>query len=214
MGKVDCERINPYINYSHRQCKIKNIYVNSNEKAIFFILLLDNKLINNDMKGYIDNLKGLHIKYIMINIIISLAGFISTLIIGKIGLGSKIDTYLSIILMALILVCFIKGRKTYQKELRKMKDLVIGKKLNAYQDSNKKVLKYFTFMTCLATIGLVLSCEIRYLVFCLLSLSLIFLNRTNKAKIGYELNLTKEELEKLVNPIAQEVKSNKKGKKQ
>ena len=213
MGKVDCERINLYINYSHRQCKIKNIYVNSNEKAIFFILLLANKLINNDMKGYLENLKGLHIKYIMINIIISLAGFISTLIIGEIGLGTKIDTYLSIILMAGIMICFIKGRKTYQKELRKMKDLVLGKKLNAYQDSNKKVLKYFTYMTCLATIGLVLSCEIRYLVFCLLSVLLIFLNRTNKAKLGYELNLTKEEVEKLVNSISQKDKSSKKGSK-
>lgn len=165
------------------------------------------------MKGYLENLKGLHIKYIIINIIIPLAGFISTLIIGEIGLSAKINTYLSIILMALILFCFIKGRKTYQKELRKMKDLALGKKLNAYQDSNKKVLKYFTFMTSLATIGLILSCEIRYLVFCLLSLALIFLNRTNKAKIGYELNLTKEELEKLVNPIAKVENSSKKGKK-
>jgi len=155
------------------------------------------------MKGYIENLNGLHIKYIIINIIIAVAGFITTLIVGKIGLGQKTNMYISIIMMICILLFFIGGRKIYQRELAKMKDFALGKKLNSYHESNKKRLKSFTIMSVIAIIGLVLSNNMMYLIFCVLSLMMIILNRTNKAKIAYELNLTSKEVEKLGKPIGE-----------
>lgn len=155
------------------------------------------------MKGYIENLNGLHIKYIIINIIIAMAGFITTLIVGKIGLEQKTNMYISIIMMICILLFFIRGRKVYQRELAKIKDFALGKKLNSYHESNKRRLKSFTMITIIATIGLVLSNNVMYLIFCVLSLMLIILNRSNKSKIAYELNLTNKDIEKLVAPIGE-----------
>lgn len=153
------------------------------------------------MKNYIGNLNGLHIKYIIINLVIAAASYLTHLIIGDIGLENKIIIYISVIMMILILTFFISGRKKYQSQLNKIKTLALGEKLNIYHDINKKRLVSFTIITIVASLGFVLSSNPLYLGFSILSILLIFLNRCSKVKISFELNLTKEELEKIDKPI-------------
>lgn len=153
------------------------------------------------MKNYIGNLNGLHIKYIIINLVIAAASYLTHLIIGDIGLENKIIIYISVIMMILILTFFISGRKKYQSQLNKIKTLALGEKPNIYHDINKKRLVSFTIITIVASLGFVLSSNPLYLGFSILSILLIFLNRCSKVKISFELNLTKEELEKIDKPI-------------
>ncbi|MFA7081501.1 MAG: hypothetical protein WC135_02705 [Bacteroidales bacterium] len=153
------------------------------------------------MKNYISNLNGLHIKYVIINFVFALAAYLSHLIIGDIGLSGKINTYISIIMMILILTFFISGRKKYQTQLGKIKLLVFGEKLNEYQTINKKRLNSFTIMTVISSIGFILSSNILYLGFGFLSILLILLNRSSKIKLSFELNLTNQEVEKIDKPI-------------
>ncbi|MDD4002126.1 MAG: hypothetical protein PHE13_01935 [Bacteroidales bacterium] len=152
------------------------------------------------MKNYISNLNGLHVKYLIINIIISIAAYLVFLVVGDIGLDNKINMYISIIMMILILSFFIIGRKKYQSELIKIKDLPFGQKLNDYQSINKKRLNSLTLITVVASIGFILSSNKLYIFFCFLSLTLILLNRSSKQKLSFELNLTQQELEKIENP--------------
>lgn len=153
------------------------------------------------MKNYIANLNGLHIKYVIINLVFAIAAYLSHLIIGDIGLGSKINMYISIIMMILILTFFISGRKKYQTQLGKIKLLAFGEKLNEYQTINKKRLNSFTIMTVISSIGYLLSSNILYLGFSFLSILLILLNRSSKIKLSFELNLTNQEVEKIDKPI-------------
>jgi len=153
------------------------------------------------MKNYISNLNGLHVKYLIINIIISIAAYLVFLVVGDIGLDNKINMYISIIMMILILSFFIIGRKKYQSELIKIKDLPFGQKLNDYQSINKKRLNSLTLITVVASIGFILSSNKLYIFFCFLSLTLILLNRSSKQKLSFELNLTQQELEKIENPL-------------
>lgn len=153
------------------------------------------------MKNYIANLNGLHIKYVIINLVFAIAAYLSHLIIGDIGLGSKINMYISIIMMILILTFFISGRKKYQTQLSKIKLLAFGEKLNEYQTINKKRLNSFTIMTVISSIGYLLSSNILYLGFGFLSILLILLNRSSKIKLSFELNLTNQEVEKIDKPI-------------
>ncbi|MBP6429487.1 MAG: hypothetical protein KA273_03725 [Bacteroidales bacterium] len=153
------------------------------------------------MKNYIANLNGLHIKYVIINLVFAIAAYLSHLIIGDIGLGSKINMYISIIMMILILTFFISGRKKYQTQLGKIKLLAFGEKLNEYQTINKKRLNSFTIMTVISSIGYLLSSNILYLGFGFLSILLILLNRSSKIKLSFELNLTNQEVEKIDKPI-------------
>ncbi len=153
------------------------------------------------MKNYIANLNGLHIKYVIINLVFAIAAYLSHLIIGDIGLGSKINTYISVIMMILILTFFISGRKKYQTQLGKIKLLAFGEKLNEYQTINKKRLNSFTIMTVISSIGYLLSSNILYLGFSFLSILLILLNRSSKIKLSFELNLTNQEVEKIDKPI-------------
>lgn len=153
------------------------------------------------MKNYIANLNGLHIKYVIINLVFAIAAYLSHLIIGDIGLGSKINMYISIIMMILILTFFISGRKKYQSQLGKIKQLAFGEKLNEYQTINKKRLNSFTIMTVISSIGYLLSSNILYLGFGFLSILLILLNRSSKIKLSFELNLTNQEVEKIDKPI-------------
>ena len=153
------------------------------------------------MKNYIANLNGLHIKYVIINLVFAIAAYLSHLIIGDIGLGSKINMYISIIMMILILTFFISGRKKYQTQLGKIKLLAFGEKLNEYQTINKKRLNSFTIMTVISSIGFILSSNILYLGFGFLSILLILLNRSSKIKLSFELNLTNQEVEKIDKPI-------------
>ncbi|HBN06622.1 MAG TPA: hypothetical protein DD434_12670, partial [Bacteroidales bacterium] len=74
------------------------------------------------MKTYIDNLNGLHIKYIIINFVLTVSGFITTFIVGKIISDYKINMYLSVIMMMIILVIFLMGKKRYQSQLLKIRD--------------------------------------------------------------------------------------------
>ena len=136
------------------------------------------------MKNYIANLNGLHIKYVIINLVFAIAAYLSHLIIGDIGLGSKINMYISIIMMILILTFFISGRKKYQTQLGKIKLLAFGEKLNEYQTINKKRLNSFTIMTVISSIGYLLSSNILYLGFGFLSILLILLNRSSKIKLS------------------------------
>lgn len=152
------------------------------------------------MKNYISNLNGLHIKYIIINVIITIAVYLSSLVIGDIGLEYKINMYISIVMMILILIFFISGRKKYQTQLNKIKLFNVGKKLNEYHTINKNRLNSFTIMTFIASIGFISSSNILYLVFCILSILLIFLNRSSKIKLSFELNLSKEELDMIDKP--------------
>ncbi|MDD2487844.1 MAG: hypothetical protein WC108_07285 [Bacteroidales bacterium] len=152
------------------------------------------------MKNYISNLNGLHVKYLIINIIISIAAYLVFLVVGDIGLDNKINMYISIIMMILILSFFIIGRKKYQSDLIKIKDLPFGQKLNDYQSINKKRLNSLTLITVVASIGFILSSNKLYIFFCFLSLTLILLNRSSKQKLSFELNLTQQELEKIENP--------------
>ena len=153
------------------------------------------------MKNYIANLNGLHIKYVIINLVFAIAAYLSHLIIGDIGLGSKINTYISVIMMILILTFFISGRKKYQTQLGKIKLLAFGEKLNEYQTINKKRLNSFTIMTVISSIGYLLSSNILYLGFSFLSILLILLNRSSKIKLSFELNLTNQEVEKIDKPL-------------
>ena len=153
------------------------------------------------MKNYIANLNGLHIKYVIINLVFAIAAYLSHLIIGDIGLGSKINMYISIIMMILILTFFISGRKKYQTQLGKIKLLAFGEKLNEYQTINKKRLNSFTIMTVISSIGFILSSNILYLGFGFLSILLILLNRSSKIKLSFELNLTNQEVEKIDKPL-------------
>lgn len=153
------------------------------------------------MKNYIANLNGLHIKYVIINLVFAIAAYLSHLIIGDIGLGSKINMYISIIMMILILTFFISGRKKYQSQLGKIKQLAFGEKLNEYQTINKKRLNSFTIMTVISSIGYLLSSNILYLGFGFLSILLILLNRSSKIKLSFELNLTNQEVEKIDKPL-------------
>lgn len=153
------------------------------------------------MKNYIANLNGLHIKYVIINLVFAIAAYLSHLIIGDIGLGSKINMYISIIMMILILTFFISGRKKYQTQLGKIKLLAFGEKLNEYQTINKKRLNSFTIMTVISSIGYLLSSNILYLGFGFLSILLILLNRSSKIKLSFELNLTNQEVEKIDKPL-------------
>ena len=152
------------------------------------------------MKNYISNLNGLHVKYLIINIIISIAAYLVFLVVGDIGLDNKINMYISIIMMILILSFFIIGRKKYQSDLIKIKDLPFGQKLNDYQSINKKRLNSLTLITVVASIGFILSSNKLYIFFFFLSLTLILLNRSSKQKLSFELNLTQQELEKIENP--------------
>lgn len=156
------------------------------------------------MKGYIKNLNGLHIKYIIINLVVATAALVANLVMGDIDLENKINMYISVIMMICILIFFTTGRKRYQSELDKIKKLSFGQKLNNYHAINEKRLKSFTWITALASLGFILSNNILYLVFCALSVILIFLNRSSKTKLCYELNLTKEEVEKIGNTINQD----------
>lgn len=153
------------------------------------------------MKNYITNLNGLHIKYVLINLVFTLAAFFTHLIIGDIGLEMKINMYISVIMMVTILTLFFSGWKKYQSQLSKIKLLAFGEKLNKYQEINNKRLKSFTIMTVISIVGFVLSSNIYYLGFGFLSILLIFLNRTTKIKITFELNLTKQEVEKIEKSI-------------
>lgn len=153
------------------------------------------------MKNYIANLNGLHIKYVIINLVFAIAAYLSHLIIGDIGLEVKINMYISIIMMILILTFFISGRKKYQTQLGKIKLLAFGEKLNEYQTINKKRLNSFTIMTVISSIGYLLSSNILYLGFGFLSILLILLNRSSKIKLSFELNLTNQEVEKIDKPI-------------
>ena len=153
------------------------------------------------MKNYIKNLNGLHVKYLIINIIISIAAYLVFLVVGDIGLDNKINMYISIIMMILILSFFIVGRKKYQSDLIKIKDLPFGQKLNDYHSINKKRLNSLTLITVVASIGFILSSNKLYIFFCFLSLTLILLNRRSKTKLSFELNLTQKELEKIENPL-------------
>lgn len=153
------------------------------------------------MKNYIANLNGLHIKYVIINLVFAIAAYLSQLIIGDIGLEVKINMYISIIMMILILTFFISGRKKYQTQLGKIKLLAFGEKLNEYQTINKKRLNSFTIMTVISSIGYLLSSNILYLGFSFLSILLILLNRSSKIKLSFELNLTNQEVEKIDKPI-------------
>lgn len=153
------------------------------------------------MKNYIANLNGLHIKYVIINLVFAIAAYLSHLIIGDIGLDNKINMYISIIMMILILTFFISGRKKYQSQLGKIKQLAFGEKLNEYQTINKKRLNSFTIMTVISSIGYLLSSNILYLGFGFLSILLILLNRSSKIKLSFELNLTNQEVEKIDKPL-------------
>ncbi|MDD2530565.1 MAG: hypothetical protein PHN41_04990 [Bacteroidales bacterium] len=154
------------------------------------------------MKSYIGNLNGLHIKYIIINFVLALAGIIVVLVLGKIIQENKINMYLSVIMMIIILTFFLMGKKKYQTELLKIKDFPLGKKLNSHHLLNKKRLNSYTIMNGVAIFFLILSGNYLYLFFSLLFLLLILLNRTNTFKLKIELNLTDKEVESLNKPIA------------
>ena len=90
------------------------------------------------MKNYIYNINALHIRYVLINLIVALVAFFLSKLIGNIGLDTKINMYISILMMVLILFFFISGRKRYIIQLDKIKTLSLGKKLNEYHYINKK----------------------------------------------------------------------------
>jgi hypothetical protein len=153
------------------------------------------------MKSYIQNLNGLHIKYIIINLIISLVSIVASLLIKNPGISQKFNMYLSVIIMICILILFFFGRKSYRNGLEKAKELPFGKKLNLYHEINNKRLKTFTYITLTACVGLVLSNNYMYMIFAILSISLILLNRASKPKLKFELKITEQEIEELVKPI-------------
>lgn len=153
------------------------------------------------MKSYIQNLNGLHIKYIIINLIISLAAIITKLMIKSPILSQKFNMYLSVIMMICILIFFFLGRKTYRDGLEKAKDLPLGKKLNLYHQITKKRLKTFTYITLIACFGMLLSNNYMYMIFSAFSIMLIILNRSNKPKLKFELRITDKEAEQLSKPI-------------
>lgn len=158
------------------------------------------------MKSYIDNLNGLHIKYIIINFILTVSGFITTFIVGKIISDYKINMYLSVIMMMIILVIFLMGKKRYQSQLLKIRDYPMGKRLNAHHNLNKKRLNSYTIMNGFAILFLILSNNYLYLFFSVLFVILILLNRSSKFKLKIELNLREKELENLSQPFNEKSK--------
>ncbi len=158
------------------------------------------------MKTYIDNLNGLHIKYIIINFVLTVSGFITTFIVGKIISDYKINMYLSVIMMMIILVIFLMGKKRYQSQLLKIRDYPMGKRLNAHHNLNKKRLNSYTIMNGFAILFLILSNNYLYLFFSVLFLILILLNRSSKFKLKIELNLSDKELENLSQPVIEKGK--------
>jgi hypothetical protein len=158
------------------------------------------------MKSYIDNLNGLHIKYIIINFIISLSGFLTTFFVGKIISDYKVNMYLSVVMMMIILVLFLMGKKRYQSQLLKIRDYPMGKRLNAHHLLNKKRLNSYTIMNGFAILFLILSNNYLYLFFSVLFLILILLNKSSKFKLKIELNLSEKELENLSQPVIEKSK--------
>ncbi len=158
------------------------------------------------MKTYIDNLNGLHIKYIIINFVLTVSGFITTFIVGKIISDYKINMYLSVIMMMIILVIFLMGKKRYQSQLLKIRDYPMGKRLNAHHNLNKKRLNSYTIMNGFAILFLILSNNYLYLFFSVLFVILILLNRSSKFKLKIELNLSDKELENLSQPVIEKGK--------
>lgn len=153
------------------------------------------------MKSYINNLNGLHIKYILINFVLSLAGFLSSYFIGKLIFDYKVNMYLSVIMMMIILVFFLMGKKRYQTQLLKIKVYPMGKRLNSHHLLNKKRLNSYTLMNGFAILFLILSHNYLYLFFSVLFIILIYLNRSSKFKLKIELNLTEKEVESLSKPV-------------
>lgn len=201
MGIVCCLKEKLLTKFPNQLCKNRKNNNKNKKKANFLYFCQFKTYKNNRMKSYIGNLNGLHIKYIIINFIVSLAGFILALIIGDVIKNPKVNMYLSVIMMMIVLVFFLIGKKKYQNELLKIKDYPLGKRLNSHQQINKKRLNTFTFMNAFAVLFLILSNNYLYLFFSLLFLALIFLNRTSRFKLKIELNLNDKELDSLSKPI-------------
>lgn len=195
-----------YIKFLNNFAKVEKKIIRPIKKQFFYIFANSKIKKNNWMKGYIGNLNGLHFKYIIINFILALAGFLTTFFVGKIIFNYKINMYLSVVMMMIILVFFLMGKKKYLSQLLKIKDFPLGKRLNSHHLLNKKRLNSFTFMNAFAILFLILSNNYLYLFFSFLFLVLILLNRSSKFKLKIELNLSEEEVESLSQPIIEKGK--------
>ncbi|MBP1630208.1 MAG: hypothetical protein H6Q15_1101 [Bacteroidetes bacterium] len=157
------------------------------------------------MKGYIKNLNGLNIKYIIVNSAVIAISSAGELLFGNANLNYKMNMYISFVMMLAIIFFIFRGRRQYQKHITNIKQLSFGQKLNAYQAACKKRVESFTAVSLVACLGLIISGNWLYLAFSAFSLVLIILSWSNATKIKFELGLTEQEYksleQKTINPI-------------
>lgn len=152
------------------------------------------------MKSYIKNLNGLILKFILISLIAGIVSSGGVVIFGSSDFGLN-NMYTTIFLMFGVIFFLFRGRKLYNKNIKNIKSLPFGKKLNAHQLACKDRARSFAMISIIASLGLAFTGNFIYLIFVGFSVLLLGLNWMTPIKLKIELSLSDKEINSLTETL-------------
>jgi hypothetical protein len=110
------------------------------------------------------------------------------------GIWAKYYPFLAMMLM---IICLFLGNNITAKKIKTLRNEDLTKKLTEYKTIYSKRLKFFSAISLIAVVSMIMFASMYYIIFSILSLLLIIFSRVMSVKVKYELNLTEEEIKKV-----------------
>ncbi|MDR0789897.1 MAG: hypothetical protein LBO06_03770 [Bacteroidales bacterium] len=134
-------------------------------------------------------------------IMVLFASLFAILFVWKYGTMSYISgkwiLYYGIVAMAAMICCLFLGNNSMAKKIKKLREEDLQQKLIGYKAVYNKKLKFFSAISLVAIISMILLNNLFYAIFAALSLLLIIVSRAMPFKVKYELNLSEEDTKRI-----------------
>lgn len=126
---------------------------------------------------------------------------VAVMYVWKFAEGSMIygnlAKYYPFVAMAIMVIILFLGNNLTAKHIRRLKSENLDIKLKVYKKEYGKRLKYFSAISLVAVVSMIVFANMFYVIFASLSFLLVATSRVYEVKVKYELNLSEEEIKKI-----------------
>jgi heme/copper-type cytochrome/quinol oxidase subunit 1 len=134
-------------------------------------------------------------------IMVVLASLIAVIYVWQLAtermVSGNMVKYYPFVAMVIMILCLFIGNNLTAKRIRRLKGEELSKKLAGYKSEYAKRLKWFSGISFVAVLSMVLFVSMYYMIFAMLSLLLIITARIIPLKIKYELNLNEDDVKQI-----------------